>query len=59
MDKSVSGYLADLAERDMLQDTGYQEAMAAWLKRPTMRLRKSARDKWPSREELNVRPGLR
>lgn len=56
-DTSVSQFLGRLLKDRMLEDRAYQSAMKQYLSRKPTILKKQRR--YPAREELHDRPGLR
>jgi hypothetical protein len=57
-DKSLSRLVGELLLEKMRTESEYQTAMENYLTRPPRVLKKKA-DKYPSREEIHDRPGLR
>lgn len=55
--KSVSRFLGEMLQKQMLEDRSYEEAMNRFLSRKPSRISESGR--YPSREELHDRAGLR
>jgi hypothetical protein len=56
-EKSVSRFVEEVLEREMVEDTGYEEAMERFLARRPARISESGA--YPSREELHDQAGLR
>jgi hypothetical protein len=57
-DTSLSRFIADILERERCSDGAYERAFAEWLAEDAVPLG-SADVRYPSREELYDRPGLR
>jgi hypothetical protein len=57
-DISVSRFIADLLRERMDRTGGYDESMKEFLSRRASRL-KGAKDRYPGRDELHDRAGLR
>lgn len=55
-DVSVSQYLATMVEDRRAQAQRNESALAAWRKRPMLRLRADASERFPSRDLMNERP---
>ena len=55
---SVSRFVGDLLQQNMLQSREYDEAMRRFLARRPVRLKREG-ERYPNREELHDRPGLR
>ncbi len=56
--KSVSRLVGDLLRERMVEEDDYQAAMKQYLSQPPRPLKQSGA-RYPSREELHDRPGLR
>ena len=55
---SLSRYVGELLRQHMRESREYEEAMRRFLDRKPVKLKRS-RDRYPTREELYDRPGLR
>lgn len=58
-DMSVSRFIAEMLHERKRHRSRYEEAMQAFLAEKPLRLRKSARDRFLTREEAHDRAGLR
>lgn len=58
-DMSLSRFIGELLRRHMRESREYQDAMRSYLSRGTYQVLRGPAERYPTREELHDRPGLR
>ena len=58
-DLSLSRYVASLLEKERCKDADYEAAMTGFFAVPVYPLRSDPSERYPTREELYDRPGVR